>query len=295
MKFKLQLKAYAIIVVFFVCHNLSAQMTISYALDRPAFIIGHVDTDKYQTLDSCYLTVTYRTQFRMAEKADSLEGNELLDLQMGRKYNAFFSRDLREVDIKNTEALKNNPQDFLTAYGFITFDMIFNHIDNKVAVTNRLPYTSQVVEYSEKIPKLDWKYIPEETDTVMGHLCKAAVCNYGGRDWKVFYTDEIALPYGPWLLNGTKGLVLKAQDADGDYIFTAEGLSQKPQPIVRYEWDRKKMEKDKWRDYERGIYKHAGDFVRSTGAHLIIIDNSEQGYHRFKDENWEEYYNPLEK
>jgi GLPGLI family protein len=47
-------------------------------------------------------------------------------------------------------------------------------------------------------------------------------------------------PYGPWKLNGAKGLVLKAADTEGNFVFEAVGLTQKEQPIIRYEWNRKK-------------------------------------------------------
>ena len=42
------------------------------------------------------------------------------------------------------------------------------------------------------------------------------------------------------------------------------------------------------------MYKNAGAFVRNTGARIIVMDNSEKGFHHL-NEDWEQYYNPLEK
>lgn len=128
----------------------------------------------------------------------------------------------------------------------------------------------------------------------MGYLCHAAECQYGGRTWKVYYADKIALPYGPWMLNGAKGVILKAVDSDHDFVFEAVGLTQKSQPVIRYTWSRKTMSKEEWQKYAANMYKNAGAFVRNTGARIIVMDNSEKGFHHL-NEDWEQYYNPLEK
>ncbi len=269
-----------------------AQVTVSYAMDTPTFTLAHEDTDKYETLDTCYLNVSYLLKYRNSEKDDSLSFNDIMDLQMGRHYNAFFSRDLRALDTRNTKELKTNMQFSTIPENYIGFDVLINHSDSLTTVTNRLPYTSQVIEYSESTDIPKWTYMPEDVDTIMGYHCHVAICNYEGRDWKVYYTNDIPIPYGPWKLNGVKGLVLKAVDTENNFIFEAVGLTQKPQSIIRYDWSRKKMKKEDWKKFERDMYKNAGSFVRNTGARILIMDNSEQGFHRL-NEDWSQYYNPI--
>lgn len=217
-----------------------------------------------------------------------------MDLQIGRKYNAFFSRNLRELDIQNTKSLKTTLQFEAAPSTVIGFDILFNHLDNKDYVTNRIPYTNQVICYEEDEPKIAWSYEPKDTATIMGYLCHAACCKFGGREWKVYYASDIPLPYGPWKLNGAKALFLRAEDSDNNFVFEAVGLTQKPQPVVKYQWDRKMMKKNEWKSYELNIYKNAGAFVRNTGARIIIMDNSEKVFHSL-NEDWQQYYNPLEK
>ncbi len=218
-----------------------AQVTVSYAMDTPTFTLAHEDTDKYETLDTCYLNVSYQFKYRNSEKDDSLSFDDIMDLQMGKDYNAFFSRDLRALDTQNTKELKSTMQFSTIPENYVGFDLLFNHKDSLTTVTNRLPYTSQVIEYSEPSESPEWTYIPDEIATVMDYHCHVATCNYGGRNWKVYYTNDIPVPYGPWKLNGVKGLVLKAEDSENNFIFEAVGLTQKPQPIIRYDWSRKKM------------------------------------------------------
>lgn len=271
-----------------------AQVTVSYAMDTPTFTLAHEDTDKYETLDTCYLNVSYQFKYRNSEKDDSLSFDDIMDLQMGKDYNAFFSRDLRALDTQNTKELKSTMQFSTIPENYVGFDLLFNHKDSLTTVTNRLPYTSQVIEYSEHSESPDWTYIPDEIATVMDYHCHVATCNYGGRNWKVYYTNDIPVPYGPWKLNGVKGLVLKAEDSENNFIFEAVGLTRKPQPIIRYDWSRKKMKKEDWKKFEQEMYKNAGAFVRNTGARILIMDNSEQGFHRL-NEDWSQYYNPLER
>ena len=271
-----------------------AQVTVSYAMDTPTFTLAHEDTDKYETVDTCYLNVSYQFKYRNSEKDDSLSFDDIMDLQMGKDYNAFFSRDLRALDTQNTKELKSTMQFSTIPENYVGFDLLFNHKDSLTTVTNRLPYTSQVIEYSEQSESPEWTYIPDEIATVMDYHCHVATCNYGGRNWKVYYTNDIPVPYGPWKLNGVKGLVLKAEDSENNFIFEAVGLTQKPQPIIRYDWSRKKMKKEDWKKYEQEMYKNAGAFVRNTGARILIMDNSEQGFHRL-NEDWSQYYNPLER
>ncbi|MEZ3549494.1 MAG: GLPGLI family protein [Muribaculaceae bacterium] len=278
----------------FVSAEVSAQLSVSYMMDTPSFTLAHEDTDKSQTLDTCYLTVTYRLKYKSSEKDDSLSYDDLMDLQLGRGYNAFFSRNLRDLDIKNTKELKSTMMFQTIPENYVGFDLLVNHDDSTTIVTNRVPYTTQVIEYTENTPVQAWTYLPGEKATVMGYDCNVAKGNFGGREWKIYYTDAIPLPYGPWKLNGAKGLILKAEDAGNNFVFEAEGLTQKPQPIIRYDWKRKVMKKDDWKRFEQDIYKNAGAFVRNTGARVLITDNSEKGFHKLNEE-WSQFYNPLEK
>lgn len=71
--------------------------------------------------------------------------------------------------------------------------------------------------YIEPFPT-DWE-IGEGTKEIAGYACQAAHLNFAGREWKVWYTEEIPLPYGPWKLVGLPGLVLAAEDASGEVLF----------------------------------------------------------------------------
>lgn len=80
--------------------------------------------------------------------------------------------------------------------------------------------------YKEKLPKIDWKIADADTMTVNGYLCKKAVANYAGRQWTVWFAEELSIPCGPWKLNGLPGLIMVAHDADNFFKFTCVGIEQ---------------------------------------------------------------------
>ena len=69
----------------------------------------------------------------------------------------------------------------------------------------------------------EWVLSDEEKD-VEGYLCHKATAQYLGRDWTVWYTEEIPLNIGPWLLWGTPGLIVEARDSDNLFIFKFTGI-----------------------------------------------------------------------
>lgn len=281
-------------LVLFTNLKADAQIVHSWMGSFPEFGWGHVDMSRPEVIDSTYLDITYSLRRRMSARDDTLGGEDLLELQMGRRYNAFFSRTMRDIDIENTREMLKKMYLKQMPDGCLGVSLLFDHASGMVSVDNRLPFSTKTVEYEEPVPVMEWRYSGSDTLTVMGYLCHAASCSYGGREWKVYYTTDIPLPYGPWKLTGAKGLILRACDSAGDYVFEAVGLTQDPRPIERYEWSRKKMTKEEYMSYERNIHENAGAYVRNNNIYLSIRDNSEKGYHRFT-EDWSAYYNPLER
>lgn len=73
--------------------------------------------------------------------------------------------------------------------------------------------------------------IEDDTLTITGYLCQKAVAKVRGRQWTVWYTEEVPTTAGPWCLYGCPGLIVKAE-ADGIHCFELQSLEQKALPIV---------------------------------------------------------------
>lgn len=88
---------------------------------------------------------------------------------------------------------------------------------------------SDYVTIEKKVP-INWD-ITDDTLTVSSYLCHKATAKVRGREWTVWYTEEVPTTAGPWCLYGCPGLIVKAE-ADGIHCFELQSLEQKALPIV---------------------------------------------------------------
>lgn len=65
---------------------------------------------------------------------------------------------------------------------------------------------------------INWE-IKNNYKTIQGYTCQKAKGKFRGRTYKVWFTKEIPLPYGPWKLFGLPGLILEAKDTRGQVKF----------------------------------------------------------------------------
>jgi GLPGLI family protein len=90
--------------------------------------------------------------------------------------------------------------------------------------------------------------------TILGMECHYAKTKFRGREWKVWFTEEIPVSLGPWKLNGLPGLILKAT-ADDDFIkLTAVSVKTEGiDPVTFYNWGKNnyyKMTREKFLKYK---------------------------------------------
>ena len=64
---------------------------------------------------------------------------------------------------------------------------------------------------SQPLPDFQWKL--EAGDTlILDKPCKKATCSYAGRNYVAWYTEEVNLPYGPYIFGGLPGLIIYLHD-----------------------------------------------------------------------------------
>jgi GLPGLI family protein len=83
----------------------------------------------------------------------------------------------------------------------------------------------------ENIPLQNWD-IQSDTMTVLGYKCQKATTAFWGRNYNAWFTLDIPLHDGPWLFSGLPGLILRIQDTEGIFQFTAVGLEQLMTPMT---------------------------------------------------------------
>lgn len=144
----------------------------------------------------------------------------------------------------------------------------------------RLTHTEKICQdwfrYEEEMPSLDWE-LTDSVATVLGYECQSARCEFRGREWTVFYTEDIPLTDGPWKLHGLPGLIMKASDADGHYTFECIGIKSKAdRPITIYKVPFNKTDRKGYYDarhrYEINPYAY---YEATTGGHITVTDEAD--------------------
>jgi GLPGLI family protein len=60
-------------------------------------------------------------------------------------------------------------------------------------------------------PKMKWNINGDSVKNILGYDCRLAETYFRGRHWKVWFTIDIPLPYGPWKFRDLPGMILQAE------------------------------------------------------------------------------------
>lgn len=143
----------------------------------------------------------------------------------------------------------------------------------------RLTHTEKICQdwfcYDEEMPGLDWN-LTDSVTKVLDYECQSARCMFRGREWTVFYTEEIPLMDGPWKLHGLPGLIMKASDDKGHYTFECIGIKSKAdRPITIYKVPFNKTDRNGYYDarhrYEINPYAY---YEATTGNAITVNDEN---------------------
>src|SRR5690606_28480629 len=156
--------------------------------------------------------------------------NENADIELyidkAHAFSEFINKNGKEKDsIFETEtdlkiSLKNNDtvgkQYYVTKDSILFRDHLF--LDNK--------FTPVIV--SENMPKYKWNLL-DETLNIGDLLCQKTILKFRGRNFTVWYTEEIPTPFGPWKFYGLPGLIVRIITDDESIAFnlnTIESISE---------------------------------------------------------------------
>lgn len=114
-------------------------------------------------------------------------------------------RNTRTFDPSQMENFRSN----------ISYTVEKNLVDQTLIYKDRIGRDQYA--YPEKQP-MTWKILPE-TVTIGEYKTQKAETEYGGRTWTAWFTMELPYQDGPYKFSGLPGLIVKVQDAKGDYSF----------------------------------------------------------------------------
>lgn len=214
---------------------------------------GIWNLSKTKRLDRSYLRVDYDADVLL----DSLSGKRGMDrvrTLLGKNYMLSNGHCYWMGSMSNTVP-EDQSKNYRRAEGyfelinwFVYRDLTSRSVLNLHALPMLMYYA---IQYEEPQPMFAWT-MSADTMTVSGYLCQRADTDYRGRHWTVWFTPEIPVDCGFWKFSGLPGLILKAEDNERYYSFTAVSIKNVKEDIdVVTSITIKKLSRDKFRSVEK--------------------------------------------
>lgn len=158
-------------------------------------------------------------------------------------------------------------------------------VEGKYHYTNRL--SIRFFRAIEELAMPQWN-LTQDTLTISGYLCYKATAEVAGRNWEAWYTPQIPVSDGPWLLWGLPGLIIHAHDSNRYFKFRCEIVGQLAEPYrVFLPADNKVVREMKIKDLLKAELMYELDFEKFEKVFLNVISGSSGAPPR------KQYYIPL--
>ncbi len=188
---------------------------------------------EHKELGPATIEVTYDYNY----VTDTLDGmklrSDVMILQAGGPVSKFYSYNSFRADSLVAAAVSVDAvlADMGRYRGGESWVVYKNHPSGRLTLTDKIGMEHYRVE--EELTPQQWR-VSDETRTIEGYAARRAECDFRGRRWIAWFTDEIPLGEGPWKLSGLPGLILEAADSRGDHSFTLSGLRAVPNGSVTW-------------------------------------------------------------
>lgn len=247
--------------------------------------VAPIDDSDAPTIDTAHLRVVYRMYFRTDRQSDPTYLDNIV-LLVGTRFTQSIPAFYRYID--STYTVKKQSLDTRM---IPDQEVLRNLSTGTIRVENRLLYLPhQTISYRELAPRFDWR-LQSGTGDVCGNVCHKATAAFRGREWSVWFAPEIPVDAGPWKFHGLPGLILRAESADGDYVFVAVAIREGAgAAIYRSESITYHLSREKVRSRIASFCQAPLSFLGGTPhAQNIYSAGGKQ-----LDDTWTIDYNPIE-
>ncbi len=177
-------------------------------------------------IDSCLYSITYTYHY-----ANDTTGTvRLFDkqvLEIGTNTVHYYSKNAALIDsimfqavdpVKARKSFAANEREL--------YEDIYWHYPHKDSISVYTGLVNADYLYKEPIPSMDWK-LTGNICSILGYTCLSASARFRGRSYEVWFAPEVPVSPGPWKFNGLPGLILKARDEAGLFVWEAQSVSRK--------------------------------------------------------------------
>lgn len=183
-------------------------------------------------IDKSKLIVVYEFTCKTQDK----EGKDVTDLkrlvlQIGDKVQKCYSYEkyLQTYEAEKVTDSYLSMENLSNEENLFISDVWTNFPEGKV--TTRDAIFPNFYETETKKPSIKWT-LKDGASEQCGYTCNEAECEFHGKTWTVYYTEEVPTTAGPWKLGGLPGLIVRAIDAEGIHEFTLVQLENASTSII---------------------------------------------------------------
>jgi GLPGLI family protein len=231
-----------IIVLAAVCGGVSAQPKVS----------GRVPVREKRGYDQQFVFDTANVRILYALNAKDIKDEDtyidLGKLEVGRRVSKYSSE---FVDLSDVEAVKWKKETGHTGYVPKSFwmggrpelhenwsELVFSDYiirGNQLKEYACFPLWAERENssYTEQWPLMRWT-LADEQQTILGHRCQKATCQFRGRDFVAWFAADVPIKGGPWKFGGLPGCILKVYDVQKIYVWEAVAIERGTYQIMQY-------------------------------------------------------------
>lgn len=254
-----------------------------------------------QTIDSANFRCLYNLKYKIDLLDLERQQTDEMLLLIGTNTSSFYSYKNFQVD----SLRKVNPAEYASTIindgevkRAIPARTILRKTDNDYTILinhrfSNLTFMGKILtnnyQYEESLKKILWNINNTDTCNLLGYNCQKATTTYKGRKWTVWFTPEIPIGEGPWLLRGLPGLILKAEDENLQYVFNCiefRRLKVKEPIIKDTEKNYKLTNKKDYSKLRKNFFEDAGAIISEfLNLTPVFTGDGEKPKHK---------YNPIE-
>lgn len=228
---------------------------------------------KSVTVDQAKFRITYQLKFKNSVKDKDYQSDTRI-VQIGKKCIKDYSLLLHRQDSIRTSYTKRGIDTYPSMrQSVFPYEIINNHSEAGTLILYRLSNNLGTLRYFDHPVKLEWK-LEEDTQNVLGFECKKATTRFGGREYTAWYALSLRVNAGPYKFKGLPGLILKVEDSQKKYIWTAIATKNVIEPIIEYTYgDQKNTDAAKAKKTVLRMFQSPISTILATGIQLRVVQN----------------------
>ena len=185
------------------------------------------EVQSQEVIDTVVVRASYEFLSKTKLDQEEYSKSDLMYLDIGDNLSKFYSRYQQLRDSVTREAIKQKKTIFEIRELRSGYKKGDNNTYYQYFKLNKSRRVSVIQTYGyicdEELIMPQWN-IEDGVKTIAGYSCNKATTRFLGREWTVYFTPEIPINQGPWMLWGLPGLIVHAEDQDQLFQFSLTGF-----------------------------------------------------------------------